>query len=84
MAAMPIYGKKKKKHLKLFFSRTKKVLGLNLGIRHWGLKVDQFCSNDDPRLTYSYLLQDQIGVPMHLYGENIEKSFSQKVLKING
>ena len=31
MAAKPIYNKKKK-HLKIFFSRTKKALGLNLDI----------------------------------------------------
>ena len=30
------------------------------------------------------LWQGQICIPMHLYGENVEKSFSQNVLKTNG
>ena len=50
MATMPISGKKKR--LKFFFSRTKTALRLNLGIQHWGLKVYQVCSNDDPRMTF--------------------------------
>ena len=37
MTAMPIYGET----LKIFFSRTKKALRLNLCIEHWGLKVYQ-------------------------------------------
>ena len=32
----------------------------------------------------TFLWQGQIYVPMHLYGENVEKSFSQNVLKTNG
>ena len=48
MAAMPVYGKT----LKIFFSRTKKGLGLNLGINYRGLKVYQVCSNDDRKLTF--------------------------------
>ena len=32
----------------------------------------------------NFLRQSQICVPIHLYGENVEKSFSQNVLKING
>ena len=43
------------------------------------------CSNDDPRLTFDLFTgQGQICISMHLYGENVEKSFSQKVLKTNG
>ena len=45
---MPIYGEK---HLKVFFSRTKKTSRLNLSIQHRGLKVYQIDSNDDSRLT---------------------------------
>ena len=30
-----------------------------------------------------FLWQGQIYIPMHLYGENVEKSFSQNVLKTN-
>ena len=48
MAAMAIYGEK---HLKLY-SRTKKASRLNLVTEHWGLKVIQVCSNDDPRLVF--------------------------------
>ena len=32
----------------------------------------------------TFLWQGQICIPMHLYGENVEKSFSQNVLKTNG
>ena len=32
-------------------------------------------------LHLTFLRQDQICVPMHLYGENIENSFLQNVLK---
>ena len=81
MAAMPIYGEKR---LKIFFSRTKKVSRLNLAIEHWGLKIIQVCSNEDQRLTFDLLRHGQICVPMHLYGENIENSVSQNVIKTNG
>ena len=30
---------------------------------------------------FTFLQQGQICIPIHLYGENVEKSFSQKVLK---
>ena len=50
---MPMYGKK---YFKLFFSRTKKALRLNLDIEHWGLKFYQVCSNDDPRLTFDLFM----------------------------
>ena len=49
MTSMPIYGEK---HLKVFFSRTMKASSLNLVTEHWGLKVIQVCSNDDPRLIF--------------------------------
>ena len=48
ITAMPIYDK----HLKIFFSRTKKALRLNLGTQHRGLKVYKICSNDDSRMTF--------------------------------
>ena len=32
----------------------------------------------------TFLRQGQICVPMHLYGENVEKSFPQNVLNTNG
>ena len=34
-------------------------------------------------LPLTVLRQCQISVPMHLYGENVEKSFSKNVLKTN-
>ena len=30
-------------------------------------------SNDDPRLTFDLLRQCQMCIPIHLYGENVEK-----------
>ena len=48
MAAMPIYGKNP---LKVFFSRTRRLMTLGLGMQHLGCGAYQVCSNDDPRLT---------------------------------
>ena len=52
MAATPIYGKKP---LKIFLSRTGWPVTLGLGMQHWGCGAYQICSNDDPRLTLTYL-----------------------------
>ena len=52
MAATPIYDKN---HLKIFFSRTRWPMTLRLGMKHWGSGACQVCSNDDPRLTLTYL-----------------------------
>ena len=52
MADMPIYGKNP---LKIFFSRTRRLMTLGLGMYHFGCLADQVCSNDDPRLTLTYL-----------------------------
>ena len=43
---------KKKRHFKVYFSRTKKASRLSLGIQHWGLKIYQVDLNDDSRLTF--------------------------------
>ena len=51
MAAKPIYGKNPSK---IFFSRTKGLMTLWLGMLHWGLGPIIVCSNDDPRLTMTY------------------------------
>ena len=51
MAAMPIYGKKTKR---IFFSGTKRLMTLNLGMHHRVLEYYQICSNDDPWLTLTY------------------------------
>ena len=52
MAATPIDGKNL---LKIFFSRTRRPVTLRLGMEHWGCEAYQVCSNDDPRLTLTYL-----------------------------
>ena len=52
MADMPIY---RKNPLKIFFSRTRRLMTLGLGMQHLGCGAYQFCSNDDPRLTLTYL-----------------------------
>ena len=52
MATMPIYGKNP---LKIFFSRTRRPITSGLGMYHLGCGAYQVCSNDDPRLTLTYL-----------------------------
>ena len=52
MATTPIYGKNP---LKIFSSRTRRPITSGLGIQHWGCGAYQVCSNDDPRLTLTYL-----------------------------
>ena len=42
MAATPIYG-------------TRWLMTLGLGMQHWGCGAYQVCSNDEPRLTLTYL-----------------------------
>ena len=55
-----------------------------LSIEHWGLKVYQVCSNYGHRLIF-YLFKSRSNcAPIHLYRQNVEKSFSQNVLKTNG
>ena len=51
MAAMPIYGKK---HLQSFFSGTKRLMTLKLGMWHSLLEHYQICSNDDLGLKVTY------------------------------
>ena len=52
MAATPIYGKNP---FKIFFSRTRRPVTLRLGTKHWGCGAYQVCSNDDPKMTLTYL-----------------------------
>ena len=49
MAAMPIYDKNLKKSF--FFSGTKRLMTLKLGMQHRVLEYYQVGSNDDPGLT---------------------------------
>ena len=79
VAAMPIYGKNT---LKIFLSRMKKALRLNLGIKD--SRSTRFVQMVILAWPLTFLRHGQIRVPMHLCGENIEKLFSQNVLKSNG
>ena len=54
MAAMAIYGKNPLE----IFSRTRRQLTIGLGMKHWGCGAYQVCSNDDPRLTLTYLMSN--------------------------
>ena len=53
MATMPIYGKNS---LNLFFSGTKRPLSLGLGMYDWGCGLYQVSTNDESRLTLTYLM----------------------------
>ena len=53
MATTPIYGKNP---LKIFNSRTRRPVTLSLGMWYWGCGAYQVCSNDDPRVTLTYLM----------------------------
>ena len=37
------------------FSRTRRLMALGLGMLHLGCGAYQICSNDEPRLTLTYL-----------------------------
>ena len=60
MATMPIYGKNLKK---IFFSRTKRLMTLKLGLQHRVFKYYKVCSNDDPVLTLTYFMARSNLVP---------------------
>ena len=51
MATMPISGKK---HKKIFFSGTKRLMILKLGMQHQVLEYYRVCSNDDDGLTLTF------------------------------
>ena len=53
MAATPIYVKNP---LKIFFSRTRTLMTLGLGMKHWESGAYQVCSNDDPMLIMANLM----------------------------
>ena len=52
-----------------------------LGIKQWGCGAYQVCSNDDPRLTLTYLRQGQICFLMHLHGKFLDKLIFLKTVK---
>ena len=51
MAATPIYGKNPSK---IFFSGTGGPISTKLGMLHRGLQPIIVCSNDDPKVTFTY------------------------------
>ena len=52
MAATPIYGKNP---LNIFF-RTRRPMTMGFGMYYWGCGAYQVCSNDDSKLTLTYLM----------------------------
>ena len=52
MTATPICGKNP---LKVFFSRTRRPMTSGLRMLHWGCGAYQVCSNDEPKLTLTFL-----------------------------
>ena len=74
---MPIYVK----ILKQLLLKNREILGAeaSYGIKHQGLTVYQGCSIGSRSLTF-YLFTVRSNLrPIDLYGENVEKSFSEKV-----
>ena len=63
MADMPIYSKNP---LKIFFSRTSRLIDILIRYVHFGYVAYQVCSNDDPRLTLTYLTSRSNCFPLHL------------------
>ena len=78
MATTPIYGKNPSK---IFFSRTKRPLNLWLGsIGDSGPII--VCSNDDPRLTLTYITARSNLVPYaYIWGKTVRKSFNGRNLQ---
>ena len=78
ITAMLIFGGK---HLKIFFSRTKKALRLNLGTYHTGLKGIQVCSNYDPLVDIlrAYLSMTRLNLRLYafVWGKYWKFSFSK-------
>ena len=77
MAAMPISSKNLKK---IFFSRTKWPVTLNLGMQHRVLEYYQVCSNDDPGLTLTHFTARSNLVPYASAWEKGKTMIFQKLL----
>ena len=71
MAAIPVFWRKKK-HV---FSEAKRPLTLKLGMQHWVHKYYQFCSNDDPGLTLTYVTARSNLVPYAFIWEKVKNGF---------
>ena len=78
MTAMPIYGKK---HLKIVFSRTRRPVILGLGMYHWGCGAFLICSNNDPKLTLTYLRSMSNLLPIAFKCEIFLKSYFFNTVK---
>ena len=66
MAAMAINSKKP---LRIFFSRTRRPMILNLGMKHQAMELYKVYINHGPGMTLTFLRQGQLRLPMHLNGE---------------
>ena len=80
MAATPICGKNT---LKIFFSGTKELMTLGLGMQHWGLGPNRVCSNDDLCLTMTFFMARSNLLPYAFILENIH-SFRKMWESFNG
>ena len=81
MATTPIYGKNL---LNIFFSGTKRPLVLGLGMKHWGCRPYQVYTNDESRLTLTYLMAKSNLLPnAFILGKILECSFFYNCLSRN-
>ena len=78
IAAIPIYVKNLKKSN--FFSGTKRLVTLKLGMQLWVLEYYQVCSNDYPELTLTYFTARSNLVLMLSYGKKVKQWIFQKLL----
>ena len=77
MAAMPIYGKNRKK----IFSGTKKPMTLKCCMQDWLLEFYQVCSNNDPCLTLKHLMARSSLVPCDFVWEKVKTiDFSETIV----
>ena len=67
MAAMSINSKNL---LKSSSPEPEGLLILKLGMKYQTMELYKLCINHDPGMTLTYLRQGQLGLPMHLNGEN--------------
>ena len=67
-------------YLKIF-SRTRSLMTLGLGMLHLGCGAYQVCSNDNPRLTLTYLTSRSNLLPNALNGKSFEKLIFRMLLK---
>ena len=66
MATTPIYGNNP---LKIVFSRTRRLMTLGLGIKHWRCGPYQVCTNDYSGFTLTYFTARSNLIPNAFIGE---------------